>query len=299
MSPSIPTFKLNNGITIPAVGYGTGTKWFKSSNLDELDEKVVDAVALAISNGYTHIDTAEVYNTEGEVAAAIKKAGVPREKLYITTKVLPKIGNPEAALADSLKKLGIDYIDLYLIHAPFVTEEKHGISLEDAWAKLEKFQEEGKVKTIGVSNFAIADLERILKVAKIKPAVNQIEYNAYLQNQTPGIVKFSQDHGILVEAYSPLGPVIAKDEKAPLKPVLEKIATKYKKTPAQVELRWTYQNGVLPITTSADSGRQTQSLEIFDFELTDDEVQEIRDVGLTYTFRQYWKPEYGKYENKL
>lgn len=296
---SIPTFTLNNGTKIPAVGFGTGTKLFKASSLTPLDDKVVDLVAQAISNGYTHIDTAEVYNTEPEVAAAIKKSGVPREKLYITTKILPHIANPEAAFADSLKKLDVDFVDLYLIHAPFVTKEKFGLTLEEAWGKLEKFYEEGKAKAIGISNFAVEDIERILKVAKVKPAVHQIEYNAYLQNQTPGVVKFSQDAGILVEAYSPLGPVITKDEKAPLTPVLAKLAAKYKKTPAQVELRWTYQNNVLPITLSGNVERQKEALGIFDFELTADEVAEITKVGSTYTFRQYWKPEYGKYENSL
>lgn len=295
---TVPTFTLTNGVKIPAVGYGTGTKWFKKVDSGELDEKVVDAVALAISNGYTHIDGAEVYNTEPEIGAAIKKSGVDRKKLFITTKVLPHIANPEKALNDSLSKLGVDYVDLYLIHAPFVTEKDNGISLEAAWAKLEEFYAAGKVKAIGISNFPVESIEKILKVAKVKPQVHQIEYNAYLQNQTPGVVKFSQDHGILVEAYSPLGPIIVKDEAAPLTPVLKKLGEKYKKTPAQIELRWTYQNGVLPITTSANSERQKEPLGIFDFELTKEEVKEITTVGVTYTFRQYWKPQF-EYKNSL
>lgn len=295
---SIPTFTLNDGNKIPAVGYGTGTKWFKrDGSTPDVDEKTVEALVTAIKNGYTHLDTAEVYNTEPEVGEAIKRAGVPRSELYITTKVLPHISDPEKALNDSLKKLGIDYVDLYLIHAPFVTKEKQGITLEEAWAKLESFVKAGKVKSIGVSNFQVADLERILKVATIKPAAHQIEYNAYLQNQTPNIVKFTQDNGILVEAYSPLGPVLVKDDSAPLTPVLKKIGEKYGKSPAQVELRWTYQNNVLPVTTSANSDRQKEALDIFDFELTKEEVEEISTVGSKYTYRQYWKPEYSKYDN--
>lgn len=296
---AVPSFTLNNGVKVPAVGYGTGTKWFKGPNSTEIDEKVVDAVALALKNGYTHIDGAEVYGTEPEIGAAIKKSGVDRKALFITTKIWPHIKNPEKALDDSLAKLGLDYVDLYLIHSPFITEEKNGITLEAAWQKLEEFYNAGKVKAIGISNYSIADVERILKIAKVKPAVHQIEYNAYLQNQTPGIVKFSQDHGILVEAYSPLGPVTIKEQDAPLAPVLKKLAEKYNKSPAQIELRWTYQNGVLPLTTSQDAGRQRESLEIFDFELTKDEIEEISKVGSTYTYRQYWKPEYGEFKNSL
>lgn len=296
---SIPSFTLNNGVKIPAVGYGVGTKWFKSDGSAPIDVKIVDALSEALRNGFSHIDGAEVYNTEPEIGLAVKKSGVAREDLFITTKILPHISNPDKALKDSLSKLGTDYVDLYLIHAPFVSKEKQGISLEEAWQKLEEFYNAGVVKAIGVSNFAVADLERILKIAKVKPAVHQIEYNAYLQNQTPDIVKFSQDNGILVQAYSSLGPVTVQDEKAPLKSVLKRIADKYKKTPAQVELRWVYQNGVLPLTTSQSSNRQKQALDIFDFELSQDEVDEITKVGLSYTYRQYWKPQYGKFKNSL
>lgn len=291
----IPSFVLNNGVKVPAVGYGTGTKWYKGPGASSLDPKVVDAVSTALKNGYTHIDGAEVYGTEPEIGEAIKKSGIKREDLFITTKVFPFISNPEKALHDSLTALGVDYVDLYLIHAPFLA--KHNITVEEAWKKLEGFYKDGKVKAIGVSNFAVADLEKVLKVAKVKPAVHQIEYNAYLQNQTPGIVEFSKANDILVSAYSPLAPATFKGhEKAPLYPVLKKLAEKYHKSVAQVELRWVYQTGVLPITTSQSAERQKESLEIFDFELSKSEVEEITKVGATFHHRQYWTEEYGSYK---
>lgn len=302
---AIPTFTLNNGTTIPAIGYGTGTKWAsnkRASNQDGLDANVIDAVQNALTKGgFTHIDGAEIYDTEEEIGAAIKNSGIPRSQLFITTKVLPKIADPVAALNESLKKLGVDYVDLYLLHAPFVTKEANGIELEDAWKALETLNAEGKAKTIGVSNFRVEDLERIHAIAKVKPAINQIEFNPYLQNQSPGIYKYAQDHGILLQAYTPLGPVIAgsKDENAPLTPILAELGAKYNKTPAQIILRWVYQNNVNAITTSASVDRQRQALDIFDFELTKEELERISDVGATYTSRIYWTNKFDTNNSRL
>lgn len=302
---AIPTFKLNNGLTIPAIGYGTGTKWARgkrASKSDELDQDVITAVQTAISSGkFNHIDGAEVYDTESEMGAGIKKSGIARSDIFVTTKVLPHIRDPVKALNESLAKLGLDYVDLYLIHAPFITPENNGITLEDAWRSLEQLHAEGKAKTIGVSNFAVADLERLDKIAKVKVAVNQIEFNPYLQNQTPGIYKYAQEKGILLQAYSPLGPILAgaADASAPLTPVLTELAAKYNKTPAQVVLRWVYQNKVNAITTSAKVERQREALDIFDFELSQEDLDRITTVGATYTHRQYWINEYTTKNSRL
>lgn len=287
---TVPSFTLNDGNKIPAVGYGVGTKWGKFKSKETVSPAVVAAVTTAIDSGFIHIDGAESYGTEQEIGQAIRDSGLPRSKFFITTKVLPNIGNPEKALETSLNNLGLDYIDLYLIHAPFVTVEELGISLEDAWKALESLQKAGKTKSIGVSNFSPADLDRILAIATTKPAVNQIEFSPYLQNQTPGIYKYAQEHGILLTAYSPLGPIIAKtkDENAPLTPVLDALAKKYNRSPAQIVLRWTYQNNVLPITTSEKVERVKEALAIFDFELSAEDLEQITKVGSTYTFRQYW-----------
>ena len=231
MSLSGKVFKLNNGTTIPAIGFGTGTAWFKYGQ-EQIDEKLVSIVETAIEVGATHIDGAEVYNTDTEIGIALKKSGIKRDQFYLTDKYFAGDGsytkksieaNPYEALKANLKRFQLDHVDLYLIHAPFIKKETHGFTLEEAWGYLEKAVADGLTKSIGVSNFAVEDLEKILKVAKIQPAVNQIEYSAYLQDQTPGIVEFSKKHNILIEAYGPLGPIL-KGQPCPLDPVLLGIA---------------------------------------------------------------------------
>lgn len=298
---AVPDFTLNNGVKIPAVAFGAGTKWSKRRTgveIGEIDEQVVTALTHALENGYTHIDTAESYNTEPEVKLALAKAGVDRKKLFITTKINLSVADPEKALNTSLEKLGVDYVDLYLIHTPFSAKGK-GTTNQQVWKTLEGLYESGKAKAIGVSNFTIEDLEDVLKIAKVKPAVLQIEFSAYLQNQTPGILKFAQENGILVEAYGPLGPITTKDADAPLTPVLKKLAEKYNKTTSQIILRWVYQRGVLAITTSQSAERQKQSLDYFDFELSKEDEEEITNVGSKHTYRQYFIEHYSKYPNSL
>lgn len=303
MSLSNNVFKLSNGNSIPAVAYGVGTKWFKLGR-DEVDSNVVNALKTALAKGFVHIDGAEVYNTDKEIGEAI--ASVDRKNLFLTDKffvgdeshkLVSKHGLPYDSLSYHLKnELKVDYVDLYLLHAPFVTKESHGFTLQEAWKSLEKAVKDGLTKNIGVSNFAVSDLEAILEIAEIKPVVNQIEFSAYLQNQTPGIVEFSQKHGILIEAYSPLGPIV-KGEKGELTEYLETLASKYNKVPAQVLLRWVLQKGVLPVTTSAKEERIAQYTDIFDFELTSGEVQKISSIGESHpTLRQYWLPEYSKFD---
>ncbi|ODQ67297.1 putative NADPH-dependent alpha-keto amide reductase [Nadsonia fulvescens var. elongata DSM 6958] len=307
---AIPTFKLSNGVEIPAIGFGTGTKWFKRSNDNQTSDEQVDtqtvaALTTALGNGITHIDGAEVYGTEPEIGTALKEylasptnpSATTREQLFVTTKVLPHIKDVNKALNNSLSKLGLEYVDLYLIHSPFISEDnpEQGISLEDAWRAVERAYTQGKVRAIGVSNFTVEDLKRILAIATIKPQVHQIEFNAYLQNQTPGIVAFSQSEDILVEAYSPLAPV-AQGKGGPLDQVLANLAKKYNKSVGQITLRWVYQNGILPITTSAHSERQKEALDIFSFELSQDEVDEVARVGSQKTFRQYWIPQFGHFD---
>lgn len=303
MSLSGKEFKLNDGNTIPAIAYGTGTKWFKFGN-NEVDQNLVSALKLAIKTGFTHIDGAEVYNTSLEIGEAISASD--RKSLYITEKFFVgdssgKAKSQHGLPYDSLKwhldnQLKTDHVDLYLLHAPFVKKEVHGFTLAEAWQSLEKLVEDGLTKSIGVSNFAVEDLEEILKVAKIKPAVNQIEFNAYLQNQTPGIVEFSQKHGILVEAYSPLGPIV-KGEKGEFTDLLDKIGAQYNKNGTQVLLRWVLQRNILPVTTSGKEERLVQFLDVFNFELTEEEVKKITEAGLKHkTLRQYWTPEYSKYD---
>ncbi|PSK35160.1 hypothetical protein C7M61_004824 [Candidozyma pseudohaemuli] len=302
MSLSGKTFKLADGNSIPAIAYGVGTKWYKHGR-NEIDEKVVEALQTAIQKGFVHIDGAEVYNTDQEVGLAVEGH---RNNLFLTDKYFvgdsshadkSQYGTPYESLKYHLEKeLKTDHVDLYLLHSPFVKKEYHGFSLAEAWQSVEKLKDEGLAKSIGVSNFAVEDLEEILKVAKHKPVVNQIEFNAYLQNQTPGIVEFAQKHDILIEAYSPLGP-ITKGEPGEFTELLDTLGKKYNKTPGQVLLRWVLEKNILPVTTSSNPDRIRLFVEIFDFSLNKEEVLKLTEIGAKHkTLRQYWKKEYSKYD---
>lgn len=300
-----PSFKVPNG-DIPAIGYGTGTKWqhLKKGRAEDirttLDENLSNAISQAIKLGVTHIDTAEIYTTHIEVAHGIKQSGIERSKIWITDKYSPGYGSfpapsktPYEAIKTALRELEVEYIDLYLIHAQFFKPElTHGVTIEQAWADLEKAHKEGLVKNIGLSNFDIPHIEKILKVASVKPSVLQIEFHAYLFNQSPGIIEYAKKNDILVEAYGPLSPVI-RASGGPLDPVLKKLGEKYGKNEAQVLLRWVYQQGILPITTSSSAQRITEALAIFEFELEQADVDLITKVGSEHHFRAFF-PDFDK-----
>jgi 2-dehydropantolactone reductase len=274
------TIELSNGTTLPAIGFGIGTKWYKASGSTGTDESLVKAIEDALDVGYTHFDAAEVYGTEKELGEALTKAKVPRENLFITTKVTG--GNdPIEHLDASLKKLNLDYVDLYLIHHPFFR------GVEDSWGKMEQLLQSGKVKNIGVSNFGVEDINKVLAVAETKPVVNQIEYHPYLQNQTPGIIHHCKHHNIDVIGYGPLVP-LTKAEGGPLTTMLKSLANKYKKTEAQILIRWCYQSGVLPITTSSKKTRMQEYMQIFEFELDETDQNSITNAGQAYHHRGYW-----------
>lgn len=277
-----PTFTLANGNNIPAVAYGIGTKWY--NNGENMDPEVIKSLNNAYELGFTHFDGAETYNTERELGEAIK--GKNREKLFITTKLKPFSGTDvQAHFEESLSKIGVDYVDLYLLHAPFKAD------IVKQWLEVEKIYDSGRAKAIGVSNFRVGDLQAILKVAKVKPMVNQIEYHAYLQNQSPEIVKFCHENGILVTAYAPLTPIVRAKGEGPLDEVLANLADKYKKNPGQILLRWVYETDVLPITTSAKSNHITEALEIFTFELEKEDHAKITNTGKSFHYRAFWKNE--------
>lgn len=298
MSRKFPfLFKLNDGLAIPAIGYGTGTAWFKGSP-GELDQTLVNNLETALESGFTHIDGAQIYNTSSEIGEAI--ANHKREDIFLTDKYNVAANSkitPYDALVDSLKnQLKTDYVDLYLLHSPFISKSTHGFDLVEAWKYLEKLVDDGYARSIGVSNFSVEDLQTILKSDyKIKPAVNQIEFNPYLQNQTPGIVEFSQKEGIVIEGYSPLGPLL-KGKPGPIDDLVAKLASKYNKAEEQILLKYTIQREILPITTSSKESRIKSFLDITDFRLTQEEVDEISKLGQQKTLRQYWTKEYSKYD---
>lgn len=256
------TIKLNNGIEMPKLGLGV----FRVEDSSEL----INAVKVAIKNGYRSIDGAAIYGNEeamGEgIRHGIQEAGITREELFITSKVWNADLGYESTIAayeTSLQKIGVDYLDLYLIHWP--VEGKY----KEAWKALEYLYEQGRVKAIGVCNFQVHHLEDLLKDANVKPVINQIELHPYL-SQTK-VREFCEVNNIQVEAWSPLmaGNGLLEDD------TLKEIAKKYNKTTAQVVLRWDLQSHVITIPKSTNEGRLLQNIDVFDFELTKEDMEKI------------------------
>ncbi|WP_142828461.1 aldo/keto reductase [Planococcus soli] len=259
------TTTLHNGVNMPWLGLGV----FKVNEGSE----VIDAVSTAIANGYRSIDTAAAYGNEEGVGQGIRdgleKADIPREELFVTSKVWNSdLGYEEtlAAYETSLKKMGLDYLDLYLIHWPVEGKFK------DAWRALETLYKEGRVKAIGVSNFHIHHLEELMKDAEIMPMIDQVEYHPRLSQQE--LHDFCKAHNIQLEAWSPLmqGELLNH-------PLLVEIAAKTEKTVAQVILRWDLQNGVVTIPKSTKEVRIIQNSQVFDFQLTDEDMERISQLN--------------------
>ncbi|MFK9094750.1 aldo/keto reductase [Bacillus salipaludis] len=256
---------LNNGVKMPWFGIGV----FKVEEGPEL----IQAVKFAINHGYRSIDTAAIYGNEEGVGQGIREGiqevGISREELFVTSKVWNADLGYESTLAayeTSLKKLGLDYLDLYLIHWPVAGEYK------DAWRALETLYKEGRIKAIGVSNFQVHHLEDLMKDAEINPMINQVEYHPRLNQKE--VQAFCREHGIQLEAWSPLMQGQLLDH-----PVLQEIAKKYNKTVAQVILRWDLQNGVVTIPKSTKEHRIVENSTIFDFELTTEDIQQINTLN--------------------
>ena len=256
---TVPTLPLNDGHTMPQIGLGTA-----SLN----DDKVAPVIVSAIEAGYRHIDTAYRYGNQRGVGKGIRQSGIHRQELFVTTKLDGEFQGNERAIAgldECLRQLGLDYVDLLLIHWPLPQREQY-IS---TWKTFEKLVDAGKVRSIGVSNFKPAHLDRLLAEATIRPAVNQIQLNPRITR--PELVAYDRAHDIVTVAWSPLG----QGSDLLSEQTLATIAAKYGKTPAQVVLRWDIELGVVAIPRSSNPERLAQNIDIFDFRLTADEVAAI------------------------
>ena len=251
--------KLNNGIEIPALGLGV----FRMDN----EKEAYNSVRKAIDLGYRHIDTAMVYENEAPIGRAIRESGVSREEFFVTTKLWNQDivnGNEQKAFETSLRTLALDYVDLYLVHWPI--KDKY----VTVWSEMEKIYQSGKARAVGVSNYQESHLHEIINLKSLIPAVNQIELHPYL-SQEP-LVEFCTQHNIHIESWSPL---CANKNNLLQEPSLIKIGEKFMKTAAQVVLRWNIERGLIVIPKSSHPKRQAENIDVFDFELTVEDMQKI------------------------
>lgn len=259
------SYTLSNNVSIPELGFGT----WQTPNGDV----AVSAVKKALEVGYRHIDTAQGYKNEDSVGQAIKESGIPREEIFLTTKLWNENHSYDLVLSsfeESLKKLQTDYIDLFLIHWPNPVKFRDNWQSANAetWRAMEELYQAGKIKAIGVSNFLPHHFEELKKTATIFPMVNQIFLApGELQKE---VVSYCQEHNFLLEAYSPLGTGKIFDV-----PEMQELSDKYGKTIAQIAIRWSLQHDFLPLPKSVTPSRIEENLAVFDFELSDEDMQRI------------------------
>jgi 2,5-diketo-D-gluconate reductase A len=256
---TVPTIRLNNGVEIPQLGFGV---------YQVPPEDTADAVATALEIGYRHIDTAEMYGNEKGVGEAVARAGLDRGEVFVTSKLNNGFHRRDDALRafdQSLADLGLEYLDLFLIHWPLP-----GIDVDyiETWKAMEEIYAGGRCRAIGVSNFQAHHLRRLFSETEVRPAVNQIEVHPYLTQEE--LRAFDADHEIVTEAWSPIaqGKVLGD-------PVVQRVAERYSRTPAQVVLRWHVQRGDVVFPKSVSRERMQQNFELFDFELDGDAMGDL------------------------
>ncbi len=262
--------KLNNGVGMPIIGLGT---WQINSG-----KKAEKTILYALKAGYRLIDTAQIYGNEESVGKALNKSGIPREEVFITTKLWNSEHGYESAIAAcgrSLKRMGISYIDLYLIHWP-VTGLRN-----ETWKAMETLLDEGKCRAIGVSNYMIRHLEELLDSSSTIPAVNQVEFSPYLYQKD--LLEFCCFHGIQLEAYSPLTRGLKLGD-----PKLISIARKYRKSTAQILIRWILQRGIIAIPRSSKEERIRNNANVFDFTISPEDMRALD--FFNENFRMSWDP---------
>lgn len=255
--------ELNNGLKIPVLGLGV----FRMDDKKEAYKSIRKAIDL----GYRHIDTAMIYENEEPVGKAIRESGVDRADFFVTTKLWIddiKNDNAQNALDSSLRKLGLDYVDLYLVHWPI--KDKY-VSI---WKDMERIAATDKVRAVGVSNYQENHIKEILDLRSLVPAVNQIELHPYLSQND--LVEFCTQHNIKIESWSPL---CANKNNLLDEQILKDLAEKYSKTPAQIILRWNIERGLIVIPKSSNPGRQKENINLFDFSLTAEDIEKVNSLN--------------------
>jgi len=264
------TVKLNNDVRMPILGLGV----YQSPP----GRVTRNAVNFALRVGYRHVDTARIYGNEADVGEAVRESGVPRGDLFVTTKLWNSDQGYDSTLRAceaSLKRLGLDYLDLYLVHFPVPDVRK------ESWREMETLLKKGRCRAIGVSNFTIRHLEELITESDVIPSVNQVEFHPFLYQRE--LLKYCQKQGIQVEAYSPL----ARGER--LKhPRISSLAQKYSKTPAQLMIRWGIEHGLVVIPKSTREERIRENSQVFDFDISDDDMRSLD--SLNEDLRLNWDP---------
>ena len=258
MASAVPDITLNNGVTIPQLGFGV---------FQIPPEQTKEATALALQVGYRHIDTAEMYRNEAGVGEAVRESGIDRSEIFVTSKLnncAHAYDDALAAFGQTVKTLDIGYVDLFLVHWPLATVSDY----VETWKAMEEIYRSGRVRAVGVSNFQTHHLNRLASECTVVPAANQIEVHPYLTNEA--VRAYDTEHGIATEAWSPIAQGRVLDD-----PTIVAIAERVGRTAAQVTLRWHLQRGDIVFPKSVTEARVRENFELFDFELTDDDIAAI------------------------
>jgi diketogulonate reductase-like aldo/keto reductase len=295
---------------IPRIGYGLGTAWFQGPGHNDdgsaLMEPIVQQTVCALETGFRHLDLAEIYGNDREVGQALStyfgnNPSVGRGDIWITSKLFVGMKDPVSSCDKILARTGCEYLDLLLLHAPLEfavskVPSLSGTNIREIWAGMEALVASGKVRFIGVSNFRTKDVDELLSFCRIRPVMNQVEFNPYLQQ--PELGAYCAAAGIQMAAYSPLGPLNLWPG-GPVDEVVTRLAEKYSTTPSCVLLRWTEQKGYVPITTSSRRDRLEEYVSCFSsgevnkFALLPEELEEISAEGAKQFRRKYWAPEFN------
>ena len=267
---AIPKITLNDGATIPQLGYGTLALQPDRDVTDENTNIAAQTVSQALQAGYRHIDTAQAYGTEPGVGKAIAESGIAREEIYITSKLANANHAPDdvkRSFEQTMSYLGVDQVDLFLVHWPLPT--LYGGDYVSTWTAVTELVSDGRARSVGVSNFQPAHLERIIAETGITPAVNQVELHPYFANSA--VIEACAQHRIAVEAHSPLGHSNAELDD----PAIQQIAAAHERSVAQIILRWHMQHGYIAIPKSARPERMAENINVFDFDLSTEQMSTI------------------------